>query len=159
MTFNESVTSSFRVYGSAVLQPAVTTNAILEFYGTSVATLTTNGGGTINFSWIVAKTGSGSLTLLDNWSNSTNGTINFTSGNLNMAGRTILLTNFISNNNLLRNLDISNATITAGSRWQYLGSNKSTTSAGSHITSGWYFQVSAPGSTYPLGGPHLWSRS
>jgi hypothetical protein len=149
MTFNESVTSSLRVYGSAILQPAVATNAILEFYGTSVATLTTNGGGTINFSWIVAKTGSGSLTLADNWSNSTNGTIYFTSGNLNMAGRTIILTNFISNNNLLRNLDISNTTITAGSRWQYLGNNKSTTSAGSHITSGWYFQVSAPGSTYP----------
>jgi hypothetical protein len=149
MTFNESATSSFRVYGSAILQPSVAMSAFLEFYGTSAATLTTNGGGTVNFSWIVAKTGSGSVTLADNWSNSTNGTIYFTSGNLSMGGRTVVLTNFVSINNLLRNLDISNTTITAGSRWQYQGNNKSIASAGSHITSGWYFQVNAPGSNYP----------
>jgi hypothetical protein len=148
-TFLESATSSLRVYGSAVLQPSVTTNAFLEFYGTSAATLTINGGGTSNFSWNVVKTGSGSVTLLDNWS-STNGTINFLSGNLNMAGRTVSLVNFVSVNSLVRNLDISNATITAGSRWIYQGSNKSIASAGSYITSNWYFQVNSPGSTYPL---------
>jgi hypothetical protein len=149
MTFNESAVSSFRVYGSAVLQPTVNMNAILEFYGTSVATLTTNGGGTANFSWYVVKTGSGSLTLADNWSSPTNGTITFASGNLNMAGRTVSVNIFTSGSGITRSLDISNATITTNLRWQYLGGNKTMTSVGSHITALGTFQVNTPGGNYP----------
>jgi hypothetical protein len=148
MTFNESPTSSLRVYGSAVLQPGVNMSALLEFYGTSAATLTTNGGGTSNFSWYVVKTGSGSLTLADNWSSPTNGTIYLASGNLNMAGRTVSV-NIFTGSSGTRNLDISNATITTNLRWQYLGAGKSMTSAGSHITAQGTFQVNSPGSNYP----------
>jgi hypothetical protein len=149
-TFSESATSSFRVYGSAVLQPTVTMSALLEFVDSSAATLTTNGGGTNNFSFYVMKTGSGSLTLLDNWSSLANGVINFVSGNLSMAGRTVSVFIFTSGGGLTRNLDISNATITTYLRWQYLGGNKTITSTGSHITALGTFQVNNPGSTFPL---------
>ncbi|NII29376.1 T9SS type A sorting domain-containing protein [Pseudoflavitalea sp. X16] len=150
VTFNESATASFRVYGSVVLQPTVTLNAQIEFWGSSAATLSMNGGGMGTVQLSIYKTGSGSLTLLDNWSNLSAGCgIFFMSGNLNMAGRTVSFYSFISNNNLVRNLDISNATITTTSRWIYQGANKSITSTGSHITADWFFQVNAPGSTYP----------
>lgn len=147
-TFSESVAFSLRVYGSAVLQPSVTMNTILEFNGSSAATLTTNGGGTNNFSMSVIKTSGGSLTLLDNWSNTANGIINYFSGDLSMAGRTVSFRIFNSNNNVTRNLDISNATILTTLRWIYLGGNKTITSTGSHITSNAQF-MSNGGSTYP----------
>jgi hypothetical protein len=148
-TFIESATSSFRVYGSATLQPSVTMNALFEFVDSSAAALTTNGGGTNNFSFYVIKTGSGSLTFMDNWSSPASGTINFVSGNLNMAGRTVSVFIFTSGGNAARNLDISNATITTNLRWQYLGGNKTITSTGSHITALGTFQVNNPGSTFP----------
>jgi hypothetical protein len=148
-TFNESAASSLRVYGSAVLQSSVTMNAQMEFSGSAAATLTTNGGGTNNFSLFVVKTGSGSLTLTDNWSSPVNGTITFYSGNLSMAGRTVSLSMFVSNYSTVRNLDISNATITANRRWIYWGSNKSISSAGSYITSHGLFQSNNPGANYP----------
>lgn len=149
VTFNESATASFRVYGSVVLRPTVTLNAIIEFRGSSAASLSMNGGGMGGVQFWVYKTGSGSVTLADNWSNPSSGSIGFVSGSLNMAGRTLTFYNFISNNNLARNLDISNATITTNARWIYQGNNKSIASAGSHIISDWFFQVNAPGSTYP----------
>jgi hypothetical protein len=148
-TFLESAASSFQVYGSATLQPSVTMNALFEFVDSSTATLTTNGGGTSNFSFYVMKTGSGSLTLMDNWSCPASGSITFVSGNLNMSGRTLSFLIFNSNSNSTRNLDISNATITANLRWIYLGANKSMVSTGSHITSHAKFQSSSPGSNYP----------
>lgn len=148
MVFNESTTSSLRVYGSAILQPGVTMSAIMEFYGTSAATLTTNGGGTNNFSFYVTKTGSGSLTLADNWSNPVNGNITFNSGNLSIAGRTVSFYSFSSTNGT-RNLDISNATITVKRLWQYTSGNKSITSTGSYLTCHALFQSNSPGANYP----------
>lgn len=148
VTFNESATASFRAYGSMVLQPTVTLNGLIELRGSSAATLSMNGGGMGGVQFWAYKTGSGSVTLLDNWNNPS-GSIGFVSGNLNMAGRTLNFYNFTSNSNLARNLDISNATITTNARWIYQGSNKSIASAGSHITADWFFQVNAPGSTYP----------
>lgn len=149
VTFNESATGAFRAYGSVVLQPTVTLNAIIEFRGSSVATLTMNGGGAGTVQFTVWKTGSGSVTLLDNWSNPFNGSIGLTSGSLNMAGRTLNFYNFNSSNSLTRNLDISNATITTNARWIYQGPNKSISSAGSQLTSDWFFWVNGPGSNYP----------
>lgn len=149
VTFNESGTAPFRAYGSVVLLPTITLNALIEFRGSSAATLTTNGGGAGSVQFSIYKTGSGSVTLLDNWSNPFNGSIGFESGSLNMAGRTLNFYNFISTNSLVRSLDISNATITTNARWIYQGSNKSIASAGSHLTSDWFFWVNGPGNTYP----------
>ncbi|XZF15439.1 hypothetical protein ACTHGU_04830 [Chitinophagaceae bacterium MMS25-I14] len=150
VTFNESSTASLRVYGSAVLRPNVTMNAQIEFWGSSAATLTTNGGGLGGLQFWIYKTGSGSVTLLDNWSNlAAGGGIFFGSGNLSMAGRTVSFYAFSSSYNTTRNLDISNAIITAASRWIYTGANKSITSTGSHLTANDIVQVNAPGSTYP----------
>jgi hypothetical protein len=148
-TFNRSA-YSLRVYGSAVLQPTVTMNAAFEFYGSNAATLTTNGGGTGNFGFSVAKTGSGSLTLMDNWiNNSTTANIQFFSGSLILAGRTVTCWIFNSNNSGTRNLDISNANITANLRWVYYGANKSLTATGSYITSHARFLSNAPTGNYP----------
>jgi hypothetical protein len=149
MTFSESATSSFRVYGSAVLQPNVTMNAALELNGTSAATLTTNGSGTGGLGIYVLKTGSGSVTLADNWINPAGGTLNLSNGTLSLAGRTVSVFIFTSSNGLTRNLDISNATITTNLRWQYLGANKTMTSTGSHLTAQGTYQVNGPGSSYP----------
>ena len=149
-TFSESAGASFRVYGSVILQPTVNYGAVFEFYGTDAVTLTTNGGATGSVQFYIAKTGSGSVTLMDNWINNSNSSsINFVSGGLNMAGRTVTCWIFNSNANTTRNLDISNATITANLRWIYLGGNKSISSAGSHITSHARFLVNNPGSNYP----------
>lgn len=151
VTFSELNPAAFRVYGSVVLRSTVTLNAQIEFCGSSAATLTINGGGLGSLQLWIYKTGSGSVTLLDNWSNLSSGAgIFLMSGNLNMAGRTLSFYAFNSNNSQVRNLDISNATITAASRWIYLGANKSIASAGSHITANDIVQVNAPGSTYPL---------
>ena len=151
-TFNENSSYLLRVYGSAVLQPTVTYNAVLDFYGSSAATLTTNGGGggTASFAFNVVKTDTGSVTLMDNWINTANAaSIGFVSGGLNMANRTVTCLMLSSENNLARNLDISNATITTRLRWVYMGGNKSITATGSHITTNGTFRVNSPGSTYP----------
>ncbi|MGN6420642.1 MAG: hypothetical protein ACTHMC_24235 [Pseudobacter sp.] len=150
-TFNEAG-GTFRIYGSAVLQPTVSYIAGFEFYGPDAATLTTNGaaGGTSNFSISVYKDGSGSLTLLDDWINTgSNSSINFGSGGLNMSGRTVTFWIFASNNSAARALDITNATITANLRWVYFGANKSMTATGSRITSHARFATNAPSGTYP----------
>lgn len=150
VVFNESSTSSFRVYGSVVMQPTVTMNTGIEFYGGDAITITTNGGGAGSLHLIIVKTGSGSVTLMDNWiNNGTASAINFYSGNLSLAGRTVTCWIFVSNNNITRSLDISNATITTNLRWIYLGGNKSITATGSHITSHAQFQANNPGSNYP----------
>lgn len=151
-TFSESPSYGLRVYGSVTLRPTVTfATTILEFYGSDAATITTNGGGaTSSLQFYIAKTGSGSVTLTDDWINNTNqASINFVSGGLNMAGRTVTCWIFVSNNNNTRHLDISNANITTNIRWIYLGANKTMTSTGSHITSHARFHSNAPNSSYP----------
>jgi trimeric autotransporter adhesin len=150
-TFNEEG-GSFRIYGSAVMQPNVSYTAGFEFYGSDAVDLTTNGAGAgaSNFAIVVYKTGSGSLTLQDNWINTgTNSSITFHSGGLNMAGRTVSFWIFNSNTSETRTLDISNATITANLRWIYLGANKSMTGTGSYITSHARFLSNAPAVNYP----------
>jgi gliding motility-associated-like protein len=149
VTFNESATSSFKVYGSVVLQPTVTMNSVIEFYGNSAATLTMNGANLGGLQFYIIKTGGGSVTMMDNWISPTNGTINLSSGNLNMAGRTVSVFIFTSSGNATRSLDITNAKITTNLRWQYLGSNKSMTATGSYITAQGTFQIDNLGSNYP----------
>jgi hypothetical protein len=132
------------------MQPTVALSALFEFYGTDATTITTNGGATGSVQFYVAKSGSGSVTLLDNWiNNSAQSSINFVAGSLNLSGRTVTCRIFVSNNNNTRNLDISNATITTNLRWIYLGANKQLTAAGSHLTSHATFQINAPNSSYP----------
>lgn len=148
VTFNESATSAFRAYGSVVLRSTVTMNAGIEFYGSSAASVTTNGSTLGNLQLNVTKTGGGSLTLTDNWSNAA-GYINFNQGALSMAGRTVSIFRFYSRNNLTRNLDISNATVTVTDQWHYYGLSRLMTAAGSHITSQGYFVTNAPSTNYP----------
>ena len=133
--FNQSSSTLMRVYGSLELQPAVTMNGAPEFVGTEdTSTVTFNGGGAGVLQLIVSKTGAGSLTLNDNWTNTGAG-LTHRSGGLNMAGRTISISYFEGSSNSTRSLDISDATINLAYYWRFNGVGKSFNSAGSHIIS------------------------
>lgn len=149
VTFNQSATSTFKIYGSLMLRPTVVMNATFEFTGSVPSSLTMNGGATTGtFQLYMAKTGSGSVTLMDNWS-SPQGRIYHTQGTLNMAGRTVSMFQFYSRSNVSRTLDISNSTITVSNQWHYYGNSKLLTATGSHIISQGYFVSNATGSNYP----------
>lgn len=143
-SFNESTAYALSVYGSVSLTPAVTMNAMLEFAGaTTTSTITTNGStlGSLRFH-IRKRNGStvGTVTLLDNWTNS-GGIITLVYGNFKMPNRTISINRFAGNTNNLRSLDISNATITVGNEWEYVGGNKSINSVGSAITTNYALHI------------------
>jgi hypothetical protein len=149
ITFNESSTSAFRMYGSLVMDSTVTMNAILEFHGSdSTTAITTNGSmlGTLQF--LIRKTGNGKVTLMDNWTN-TAGSIFHTSGGVIMAQRTVSISYYWSSSSQARSLDITNATINVASRWDYSGSNRTMVAAGSHITCPNIFVSNAPAMYYP----------
>lgn len=134
VTFNESGTSTFNIYGSLVLDNSVTMNSILNFIGNSSATITTNGSTLGGLQFIVAKAGGAGVTLADNWS-AVSGSIILISGGLNMSGRTVSIYFVSSYYNQARSLDISNANITVSNHWDYRGSNKTLNAAGSHLSS------------------------
>jgi hypothetical protein len=146
VTFNESSTSSFSIYGSLVMDNSVTVAAILNFVGNSSATITTNGSALGNQQFIVGKTGAASVTLTDNWSNPT-ASILLNSGGFNMSGRTVSIHHFSSTSGLTRSLDISNANISVSNSWDYRGTSKSLLSTGSYIASSYYFLTD--GLNYP----------
>lgn len=140
-TFNQLAGTSFSVYGSAALTPAVTVNATLEFVGSdSTATFTANGStlGTPNVT--VNKTGNGRLTFADNWTN-TNALITFARGRLSMAGRTIYVRAFSSNYNNVRYADITNANIRVSNTWAYTGNSNFLQSDGSYLLSDLYLNI------------------
>lgn len=150
VTFSESATAAFRMYGSIVLAPSVTMNAIIELRDTASTSITTNGStlGTLQFT--VAKTGSGIVTLTDDWNNPTGGRILHQSGGFKMPGRTVSIDYYWSNTSLSRSLDITNADITTTSRWDYRFANRTLAATGSHITSQYVFASSGPVSVnYP----------
>jgi hypothetical protein len=146
-SFNEVGTSAFNIYGSLVLTPAVTMNAVLEFVGTdSTATVTTNGSTLGSLTLYIRKKGAGKVTLADNWTGA-NGVIQLVSGGCNMANRTVSINRFSGNSNLARSLDITNASISVSNNWAYYGLNKSISSTGSAITC--LYSINIDGLTYP----------
>jgi len=150
VTFSESATAAFRMYGSIVMDSSVTMNATIELRDTAAASITTNGSthGTLQFN--IAKTGSGTVTLTDDWNNPTGGRVLHQSGGFKMSGRTVSIDYYWSNTALTRSLDITNATITTTSRWDYRFANRTLAATGSHITSQYVFASSGPVSvTYP----------
>lgn len=140
-TFNQLGGTRFNVYGSAALAPAVTVNATLEFVGSdSTATFTANGItlGTPNVT--INKTGDGRLTFADNWTN-TNALVTFSGGRMSMAGRTIYVRAFSSNNNNVRYADITNANIHVINTWAYNGNSNFLQSDGSYLLSDQYINI------------------
>ena len=145
--FNKPAGTRFYVYGSAVLNPAITmgsnvSNAVLlEFVGSeNTSTITFNGSSLGVLGLTVNKTGTGALTFADNWFN-VNGTIVLTAGRLNMSGRTVNIQSVSSNNNSVRNVDIIGANIRVGSTWAYTGSNNNLAAAGSRIISDLFLNI------------------
>ncbi|WP_118973252.1 T9SS type A sorting domain-containing protein [Taibaiella koreensis] len=147
-TFNEAGASAMSIYGSVVLNSAVTMNAMLEFAGTNAAsTITTNGSTLGSLQLHTRKKGAGAVTLLDNWSNPNNGILTLVSGSFNMPGRTISINRFTGNTNGVRSLDISNANITVSNTWAYVGANKTINATGSYINTAYALNVD--GLSYP----------
>jgi len=146
VTFNEAGTAPFKMYGSLVMDNSVTMNSILELWGTTADTITTNGSTAGNLQFIIQKTGSGSITLADNWSNPTGGSFIHRSGSLNLSGRTVSLAYYSSVINSVRSLDITNATLNL-TDYDYRGTGKTIASTGSHITT--TRGVAVDGLTYP----------
>lgn len=146
-TFNESTTTAMNVYGSVSLTPAVRMNAALDFIGTETTSGVYFNGSTLGSLVLnVRKTGAGKVTLMDNWSNAS-GVITIVSGNLSMADRTLNFNRFTGSSNVLRAVDITNATITVGNSWTYTGGNKSLNAAGSFLTTA--YALGVDGLNYP----------
>jgi|GEM_PF-1887263 len=129
------------------MDSSVTMNSVLEMSGDSSATITTNGSALGGLQFVVAKTGSGSVTLTDNWSNPAGGSFVHNSGALNMAGRTVSVYSYSSTSGLSRTLDITNANVTTTYSWNYTQANKSILSSGSHLVSNGF--LFTDGLTYP----------
>jgi len=144
-TFNKSA-AKLNMYGSLVLNPAVTMNATLDLIGSETGTMTTNGSSLGTLGLNINRTGSGGLTLVDDWSN-TSGSINFLQGRMMMPDRIVAISLFAGSVAYPRHLDISNATITVSNRWTLTGNNKTMNASGAHITSGYIFE--ADGLHYP----------
>lgn len=146
VTFNEAVSSPFKMYGSLVMDNSVTMNAFIELWGTTVDTITTNGSAAGNLQFIIQKTGSGGIVLADNWNNTTGGSVVHRTGSLNMSGRTVNIVSYSSAINSVRSLDITNATLNF-TDYDYRGTGKTIASTGSHITTARL--VAVDGLTYP----------
>ena len=146
-TFNEQSASTFNIFGSLVLTPAVTMNAVLEFVGTdSTSTVTTNGNTLGSLFLFIRKKGAGKVTLADNWTNA-NGVAQQQSGGFSMANRTVSINRYTGNTTNVKSLNIANANITVSNSWGYIGANKSINSTGSSITS--LYSINVDGLTYP----------
>lgn len=146
-TFSEQSASTFNIFGSLVLTPAVTMNSVLEFVGTdATSTVTTNGSTLGSLFLFIRKKGAGKVTLSDNWTNP-NGVAQQQSGSFSMANRTVSINRYTGNTTNIRSLNIANANITVSNSWGYIGANKSINSTGSSITS--LYSINVDGLTYP----------
>jgi gliding motility-associated-like protein len=134
VTFSESASYKLNLYGSLVMDNSVTMNGVMEMVGSANASITTNGTtiGALQFS--IAKTGSGVVTLADDWINPTGGSFVHWSGGLSLSGRTVNIAYYKSNINATRSVDISNAKLSFGQYWDYRGAGKSIVSTGSYLT-------------------------
>jgi hypothetical protein len=147
VTFNESGTSAFSIYGSLVMDNSVTMNAIFGLVGANPASITTNGSTLGGLQFLVLKTGGAVATLTDDWNNPNGGSFIHMSGGLNLSGRTVNLVYYSSNYNSTRSLDISNATLSFRDYWDYRNVGKTLNAAGSHLTSNGGFGTD--GLSYP----------
>lgn len=109
MTFNLGTTSA--TIGSFVLNSAITiTGANSLYFGKNGTTINiTTAGKSITFPLIT--TGSGNITFTDNYTSSAN--INFQSGNIDLNGKTFVITNMAKTYASPSSVNLNGATITA----------------------------------------------
>lgn len=141
--FNESGSYTFEVYGSAVLHPNVTMNAVLQFKGIAASTLTTNASGAGILGIEISRTGaSGGITLTDDFINPT-AYVRLILGQWLMPGRTLDVNFFNSAVNGIRTIDMTNATVNVRETFALTGNGKVWVGngAGLNITSARYFNV------------------
>ncbi|WP_126246695.1 Ig-like domain-containing protein [Chitinophaga rhizosphaerae] len=135
--FSESPTYNLQVYGSVVLDPTVTMNAILFMPGEADATITTNGATSGALGFIIRKYRAGfgaKVTLADNWTNPLSA-ISLQRGGVDMTGRTVNINGFASGGNLGRNVYIDNAIILVNN-WEFGGSGHTMSAANSYLRVG-----------------------
>ncbi|MGX5817068.1 Ig-like domain-containing protein [Chitinophaga lutea] len=132
--FNESTAFLLSVYGSVVLDPSVTMNAILVMAGELDVTVMTNGSASGNLGFDVRKIKTGTpatVTFTDNWINP-GGAMTVPRGGVNWAGRTIDINFFSSGGPYSRLIDITNAVVRVNN-WTATGTGHSINSANSFI--------------------------
>ena len=148
--FRNSTVFSLYIYGNAELSAGVRYSMhYVVFAGSGNANYKINGASSVNsasnFNRITVDKTGGSLTLLDDIPASfAVGQANLLNGHLDLSGGTHDITTFLSNNSNSRSLDISNATITAGT-WDVRG-NATVTATGSYIIANLFH---SDGNTYP----------
>ncbi|WP_298713901.1 Ig-like domain-containing protein, partial [Chitinophaga sp.] len=145
--FNESTAYTLQVYGSVVLDPAVTMNAILLMPGEADATVTTNGAGSGNLGFTVRKYRPGfqaKVTFLDDWNNPA-GAIAVQRGGLDWTNRKISINSFSSGGSNGRIIDIGNAVIQVND-WTVSGLYHVVNSNNSYIKTG---TITTRTATYP----------
>ncbi|WP_341838723.1 Ig-like domain-containing protein [Chitinophaga caseinilytica] len=132
--FNETTAFNLKVYGSLVLDPSVTMNAILFMHGEADATVTTNGATIGKLGFNIRKFRSGfqaTVTFTDNWTNP-NGAIAVPRGGIDLTNRTLNINTFSSGGALGRYIQIENATILVND-WTVIGIGHIVTSTNSYI--------------------------
>lgn len=133
--FNESTINDLRLYGSVVLNPNVTINAMLFFVGEEDVTLTTNGSAQGTMEVRIRKSGElpslGTVAFLDDWSN-TQGRIVWLRGDVDVQERILDINAFQSSQSLGGIMYMQNANITVNS-WEHLNSSKSVDASGSSV--------------------------
>lgn len=129
--FNKNAAFNMEVWGSLVMNPAVTMNALVIFEGSTDDTLTVNGSTLGDFDFNILKEG-GSLRVEGDITNALT-RIELHSGGLNLANETMDIEGISDlGTATATSLDISNSDITAG--WNYSGSNQNLTATGSHLS-------------------------
>ncbi|MFC3199504.1 hypothetical protein ACFOET_17940, partial [Parapedobacter deserti] len=132
--FDDNNNFLLRVYGSVILNPNVTMNAMLFMAGEADVTVTTNGSALGALELRIRKTGAtdmGTVTLADDWSNP-QGIINWLRGDVNVADRTINIHAFAAIQSLGGVLHMRDASITVNN-WEFLNDAKTTDAAGSYV--------------------------
>src|SRR5690606_18440177 len=135
VTFNESADYLLRVYGSVVLNPNVTMNAMLYFTGEEDVTFT-NKNSTGALEVRIYKTGPaadiGTVSLVDDWSNE-QASVVWVRGDVDVHDRVLDIHAFTgSNQSLGGHLNMSDASITVNN-WEFLNPTKTVDAAGSYI--------------------------
>ena len=135
VTFNESDNYQLRVYGSVVLNPNVTMNAMLQFTGAEDATFTNNNSTQGLLEVRISKSGPsaaiGTVALLDNWSNP-QAKVVWLRGDVDVHDRVLDINVFQGIQSQGGHLTMRDASITVNN-WEFLNAAKTVDAAGSYI--------------------------
>ena len=135
ITFNESNNYLLRVYGSVILNPNVTMNAMLYFTGEEDVTFTNNNSTQGVLETRIYKSGPaadiGTVALSDNWSNP-QASVVWLRGDVDIRDRVLDINVFSGVQSMGGHLNMRDASVTVNN-WEFLNPSKTVDAAGSYI--------------------------